>query len=821
VLEGVGRRLTDETGPAGIVINARDITERKQVEAALQESEGRFRSLYEQSLDAILLTHPNGTTLAANPAACRLFGRSAADLCQIGRRGLVDPDDARVQPALDERSRSGRFTGELYFRRADGARFPAEVATVIFAGPDGEPMASWLIRDVSERRAVERLKDEFVSTVSHEIRTPMNGVIGMTGLLLETTLTPQQREYAEAVRDSGEALLGLINDILDFSKIEAGKVDLEIADVEVRELLDDVVEILAPAAHAKGLELVSFVHRDVPEVVRGDAGRLRQVLLNLAGNAIKFTDTGEVVIRARAQRQPETPADGAPLVRFEVVDTGVGIAPEAHGRLFQTFSQLDGSDTRSHGGSGLGLAICKRLVELMAGEIGLRSEPGWGSTFWFAVPLTAGEGQGRFSANDDALRGLRALIVDDNATNRRILKEQLANWGVTGTLASNGERGLELLRSAAESGASYDLVLLDMHMRGMTGVELASAVRSDRLLASTRLILLTSLGREEALDGCTARLDATLTKPVRASRLRDTLVRLVNSPVPAPERSTVAEPAADCQPSTPHREETGRILVVEDTPISQRLALGILAKLGYKADAVGNGRQALDALARVPYAAVLMDCQMPEMDGFAATAEVRRNEGTARHTPIVAITASAMPGERERCLAAGMDDYIAKPFRAEELAVALERWVAPAPAQAPPVPLGRSDAVPEPAAPVLDESVLSSLGGLPAHESAGLRAEVLRLFAEDTPRRLANMRAAVASNDAVALTREAHALKGEAGMVGARALQEAARELERLARDGTLEDAAPHLPRLAAAYQRAHDALVSIVAVDRPARLAS
>ncbi len=810
ILEVVGRQLRDDTAFTGIVLNSRDVTERKQVEAALQESEARFRSLYEQSLDAILLSRPDGTILAANPAACRLFGRSEADLRQIGRRGIVDPADSRVQAALEERARRGHFAGELDFRRADGTRFPAEVSTVIFAGPDGQPMSSWLIRDVSERRAIERLKDEFVSTVSHEIRTPMNGVIGMTGLLLDTALTPQQREYAEAVRDSGEALLALINDILDFSKIEAGKVELEVADLEVRELLDDVVEILAPSAHQKGLEIVSFVHRDVPAVVRGDAGRLRQVLLNLVGNAIKFTETGEVVIRARAQRGANSAPGAAGLVRFEVVDTGVGIPPEAHGRLFQTFSQVDSSNTRSHGGSGLGLAICKRLVELMGGEIGLSSEPGWGSTFWFAVPLAPSASSHRPWSDDDALRGLRALVVDDNATNRRILKEQLAGWGISATLAENGTRGLALLQSAAASGSGYDLALLDMHMPGLTGAEVAAAARRDPALAGTRLILLTSLGRDEgAAADALGSLDAALTKPVRASRLRATLVRLIKGPAASAEPAPAPAPTAAAPVVREPRTTAGRVLVVEDTPISQRLALGILAKLGYDADAVANGRQALEALARDTYAAVLMDCQMPEMDGFAATAEVRRTEGAAQHTPIIAITASAMPGERERCLAAGMDDYIAKPFRAEELAAALQRWVRRA---AGPTSGTAGAGAPTRAgcsAPAGDAGTDAPLHGAWGEDADDLRAEVARLFAEDAPRRLAVMRAAVTRGDEAALATAAHALKGEASMLGASELQALAREVELQARAGDVEGAEPLLARLAAACERAAAALAA------------
>jgi two-component system, sensor histidine kinase and response regulator len=796
--------------------------QRELAQEALRLSEEHFRSLIEHSSDVITVLDAQGAINYVSPAIERVLGYPTGELVGRDVLELLHPDDVPVAAAARAEILGHAEAAkaiEVRYRRQDGAWRVLEVVGRQLLNNTAFVGIVLNSRDVTERRAVERLKDEFASTVSHEIRTPMNGVIGMTGLLLDTALTPQQREYAEAVRDSGEALLALINDILDFSKIEAGKVRLEVADLEVREVLDDVVEILAPAAHAKGLEIVSFVHRDVPAVVRGDAGRLRQVLLNLAGNAIKFTDTGEVVIRARAQRAAASAPNVPGRVRFEVVDTGIGIPPDAHDRLFQTFSQLDSSDTRSHGGSGLGLAICKRLVELMGGAIGVRSEPAWGSTFWFTVPLAASPTGGRPLADEDALRGLRALVVDDNPTNRRILKEQLASWGVSATLAENGPRGLALLRSAAASGTRYDLALLDMYMPGMSGAEVAAAVRADPVLLSTPLILLTSLGRDDT--PAMARLDATLTKPVRASRLRATLVRVLGSPGELVTPAGQTEPDNIPLPASDRGRAAGRILVVEDTPISQRLALGILAKLGYAADAVANGRQALDALARGPYAAVLMDCQMPEMDGFAATAEVRRTEGAARHTPIIAVTASAMPGERERCLAAGMDDYVAKPFRAEEIAAALERWARGDPGGAQPVsPLNSGTVVAAPDAAVLDETALASLGGLVSDQGVELRREVARLFAADTPVRVAAMRAAVASGDAAALASAAHALKGEAGLIGAREVQALARELELLGRAGSTDVSDLVLARLGAAYERARDALTAAVGAE-PRQLAS
>ncbi|MGA2556058.1 MAG: response regulator [Verrucomicrobiota bacterium] len=818
LMAGLARHQAEEEILNEIV--AREVAERiealkqentryRLVQTSLERSEAKFRSLSESSPAGIFLADISGGRLYSNPKWLQMTGLTPGESMGEGWMRALHPEDKPTvvqwwQQCVRERKdcfqefRLVTPQGEVHWVSCRAALIPPEQPAKDENGDPIEPSPDsggyvGTMLDITEYKKVEeelrqakaeadaavKAKSEFLAKMSHEIRTPMNGVIGMANLLRDTPLSSQQREYADAIRRSAESLLLLINDVLDFSKSEAKKLIFETMDFDLQETIEGALELLAENAQAKNIELAGFVLADVPTQLRGDPRRLRQIVVNLVSNAVKFTDYGEVVVSVSAVKETETHVE----LRFEVRDTGIGIEVDTQPKLFQVFSQADSSTTRKYGGTGLGLAISKQLVELMGGEIGCTSVPGHGSTFWFTAGFDKQSAGAKTAAAKPGKINLHVMIVDDNQTNRQILEELLHHWGMRSCAANGAQEALEKLQDSAHD--PVDAVLLDMHMPGMNGITLAHVIKSDPAIAKTRVILLTSLGKLMDDDKLAEMgVDACLVKPVKRARLYECLTgpsHEKGAPAPAPSQTPPPKPPI-VMPTRPLR-----VLLAEDNLINQRVAVAQLKKLGYTPDVASNGVEALEMSGQKPYDVILMDCQMPQMDGYEATEHIRSREKAEGRPPafIIAMTANAMQGDQEKCLAAQMSDYLSKPVKDTELKKALER--APLPAAAARSPAA-AHAVPPEATSDNDLVDLERLEAA-ANEDPAMLQELVDLYFAQAKDLMNGLRGAIAAGSAKDVDHFAHKLVGASLACGMSAMVLPLRELERQGKEGHLTNA--------------------------------
>ena len=804
----------------GAVITFSDITERKR----LEEERRILSRAVEQCPVSIMITDTRGLIEFVNPKFTSLTGYESSEVIGQTPRFLQSGKVPReVYGELWRMISSGEtWEGELLNKCKEGRLFWEHVT--ISALRDGKGTITHYLAVKEDITAMKRMLEEltaakeqaeaaslakssFLATMSHEIRTPMNGVLGMNNMLLETKLTTEQKEFAEIACKSGENLLTIINEILDFSKIEAGKLDLEILDFDLRVTLEDAAELLALRGEEVGLELICRIDPAVPSYLRGDPGRIRQIITNLVGNAIKFTRKGEVVISATLKADREENV----TILFEIQDTGIGIPLSRLSAIFDPFTQADGSTTRKFGGTGLGLAICKQLAELMGGEIGVKSEEGVGSTFWFTLTLEKQEIQ-----SADAYRALqligqgrlaeeRILVVDDNATNRILMKNLLRLWGCRHEVAAHGAEGLEMLREAAVAGDPFRIAVLDQEMPDMDGMELGRCIKAEPLLASTLLVMLTSIAqRGDAAILEQIGFSGYLHKPVRQAQLYDCLELVLGRDIEAKgsgesghlhgiiTRHIIAESG----------NAGGRLLLVEDNIINQKVAQHMLKSLGYRVDVAADGQEAVRALEMIDYNLVLMDCMMPVMNGFEATAAIRKGDAGARNSmvPIIAMTANATLGDREKCLEAGMNDYLSKPIKKELLADLIEKWLEYSSVQITKT-LVNGDAMSEIILFDYDEML----------ENMDNDTEFIQSILEESTEALVTyldtLQENFANNDSAAIRILAHTMKGVAANISAPALKDTCLRIEGAAKDGDIETAREILPELAQIITRTIEAI--------------
>ena len=831
---------------AGLVCTCRDLTERKRAEE-------KFRLVVEAAPSGMIMIDQQGMIVLANHLVTQLFGYSRQELLGQSIDMLV-PERFRTQHPghrtaffAQPKPRAMGSGRDLFGLRKDGSEFPVELGLNPLSTNEGAFVLASVV-DITQRKKTEavisqttrileqqnqelavtrdealaaaRSKSAFLATMSHEIRTPLNGVIGMTNLLLDTGLDPDQQEMVETVKNSGEFLLTIINDILDFSKIDAGKLNLEEIDFHIRKAVDEVVDILREQAHKKNIELISLIYATTPLQLRGDPGRIRQILFNLLGNAIKFTQAGEIVVDVSVMGT----SPDATTLRFAVTDMGIGISPEAQEGLFESFTQADSSTTRKFGGTGLGLAICKQLVTLMDGEIGVISEKGHGSTFWFTIPLGHASSSIPTKIPHTTLTDRRVCIIESNDTIRYVLRHYVQSWGMNCEVARNGNEGLALLQQRATEAQPFDVAILDHTLLGTIqedGLSLAKHIRQHPKISQIPLILLTALGkRGEGKLAQEAGFNGYLTKPISYQQLQQCLQMILGDARQNPSstnsqsstlitRHTVEEAQAQIQ---------AHILLAEDNVVNQKVAVRILQKLGYRIDVVENGQEALAAVDRTSYDLVLMDCHMPVMDGLEATRKIREVESVNRkalgvrgeapetdlsetsnslvltsdysRVPIIALTANALSGDREICLEAGMDDFLSKPVKIEDLRTMITKWVSQ-PGENNPMdkllgtkPQENSSQLP----PSLDKNVLHDLKALGGEEDPEFFTTLVDQFLEDLPRHLENIQLAVKHQDAAALIKAAHTCKGSSRSIGATCLADISYALELMGRAGTMTD---------------------------------